>query len=239
MPKKMPKSKFKMPNEVVVIKNEDKDTGWVETWDSPPNRSPANIPHSFRCLALGGVSKGKSNYMKNIFLAHQSSSVPFKRLFVITCDLNSKEWDDCEPDLFTNKIPPLSCFQDNVKTMVVIDDYEFQKCGSDEKKRLFTLFRMISSHRGVSILASYQSFFDCPKICRVTSDVFIIYKPRSKTELKTIANRIGIDADDLKHMFKKYCVDHYDMLMFDMTKGSPYPVRKNIFEIIDYDSDSD
>jgi hypothetical protein len=235
----MPKSKFKMPHEVVVIHNSDKDIGWVETWDSPANRSPACIPHSFRCLALGGVSRGKSNYMKNIFLAHQSSDTPFKRLFVITCDLSSKEWIDTEPDLFSDKLPPLSCFQDNVKTMVVIDDYEFQKCNSSELKKLTTLFRMISSHKNVSILCSYQSFFDTPPIIRKCSDVFIIYKPRSKTELKTISNRLGIDADDLKHMFKKYCVDHYDMLMVDMTKDSPYPIRKNIFEIIDYDSDSD
>jgi hypothetical protein len=177
--------------------------------------------------------------MKNIFLAHQSSDKPFKRLFVITCDLSSHEWDDCQPNLFTNKLPPLSYFQDQVKTMVIIDDYEFSKCGSDELKKLTTLFRMISTHKSVSIMCSYQSFFDCPKICRKTANVFILYQPRSKTELKTISNRVGVNCDDLKAMFKQHCGNYYDMIMLDMSKDSPYRIRKNIFEMIDYDSDSD
>ena len=68
--KKIKKKKIpKLPRKNIVIKNADKDTGWMESWDQPRGRSPANIPHSYRLLALGGCGRGKSNVMKQIFLA--------------------------------------------------------------------------------------------------------------------------------------------------------------------------
>ena len=68
--KKIKKKKIpKLPRKNIVIYNNDKDSGWMETWSQPRGRSPANIPHSYRLLALGGCGKGKSNVMKQIFLA--------------------------------------------------------------------------------------------------------------------------------------------------------------------------
>jgi hypothetical protein len=229
-----------LPNKVVVIKNADKDVGnWSESWDYPKNRSPGHIPHSFRLLALGAPGRGKTNYLKNIFLKHQSSGKKFQRLIVVTCDTSSQEWLDCEPDIFTDKLPEISMFSDSIKTCLIIDDYEFEKCGSYEMKKLTTLFRMISSHKSVSIMASYQSFFHTPTICRKTANCFILYRPTSDNELQTISNRVGIKYKDLRHMFKKYCSNYYDMLFIDLTKDTPYCIRRNIYDVISYDSDSD
>lgn len=88
-------------------------------------------------------------------------------------------------------------------------------------------------------MASYQSFFDCPSILRKIANVFLIYKPNSKVELVSIANRIGMDADDLKDLFKQFCSGYYDFIMIDKTKNTPYPVRKNIYTIIDYESEDE
>ena len=42
----------KLPNEVIVIKNAEKDVGsWMESWDYPKNRSPGHIIHPFRLMA--------------------------------------------------------------------------------------------------------------------------------------------------------------------------------------------
>ena len=229
-----------LPNEVVVIKNADKDVGsWAETWKKPKRRSPGHLPHSFRLLALGAPGRGKTNYMKNIFLRHQSSSKKFQRLFVITCDLSSREWDDMEPDDIFDRMPDLSLFEEPTKTCVIIDDYEFERCGKEEMRKLTTLFRMISTHKSVSVMASYQSFFHTPTICRKTANCFILYRPTSDGELQTISNRVGIKYEDLKQLFRRYCDSYYDMIMIDMSKDTPYRIRKNIYEVIDYDSDSD
>ena len=36
-----------------------------------------------------------------------------------------------------------------------------------------------------------------------------------------------------------YAKGHYDMIMLDKTKDTPYPIRRNLYDIIDYISDSD
>ena len=229
----------KLPNECIVIKNRDKDVGnWQESWDYPKKRSPANLIHSYRLLALGAPGRGKTNYMKQIFLAAQSTAKKFKYLYVVTCDVSTREWDDCEPTEIFDRLPDMDLFTGE-KTCLIIDDYEFEKCGKDEMRKLTTLFRMISSHKSVSILASYQSFFHTPTICRKTANVFIIYKPTSDQELQTISNRIGIKYEDLRAMFKQFCTKYYDMLLIDLTKDSKYRIRKNIYQVIDYNSDSD
>ena len=228
-----------LPNEVVVIKNKDKDSGWVENWDEPKKRSPGCIPHSFRLVCLGGTNRGKTNMMKQLFLRHQSTARKFQKLYIITCDARSVEWLDCQPNAVFDEMPDPDLFDTGEKTMLVIDDFEFAKCGSENTRRLTTLFRYISTHKSVSIMASYQSFFDCPAICRKIANCFILYKPNSKLELASIANRVGLDADVLKTLFKQFCTEHYDCIMLDKTKGTPYPIRKNIYEIIECKSDSD
>ena len=50
---------------------------------------------------------------------------------------------------------------------------------------------------------------------------------------------VGIKYEDLKQLFRHYCDSYYDMIMIDMSKDTPYRIRKNIYEVIDYDSDSD
>jgi hypothetical protein len=238
--KKKTKRPPALPDHCVVIKNADKDVGgWMESWSVPKKRSPGHLPHSFRLLALGGVGRGKTNYLKILFLKHQSSAKPFKKLYIITCDLESKEWDDTQPNDIFDYIPDIDLFDPSEKTCVIIDDFELGSCSKAQMKNLTTLFRMISSHKNVSVMASYQSFFHCPSICRKTSNVFIIYKPKSKQELQTIGNRVGIPHEDLRQMFKQFCTEYHDMIMIDDTKNSPYPIRKNIYDIISYNVDSD
>jgi hypothetical protein len=230
----------KLPDKVVVIKNADKDGGWMESWKHPKNRSPGHIPHSFRLLALGGVGRGKSNMMKQLFLKHQSSARKFKKLYVITCDLSSREWDDCEPTQIFDRMPDIELFDSGEKTCIIIDDYEFERCGKEEMRKLTTLFRMISSHKNVSVMASYQSFFHTPSICRKTANVFMLYKPTSKNELQTISNRVGVSYENLKYLFKHHANEYYDHILIDMTKNTPYPIRRNIYEVLELqESDSD
>jgi len=219
---------------VVVIKNVDKDVGgWMESWDKPKTRNPGHIPHPFRLLALGGVGRGKTNSLKNIFLKHQSSSKKFQRLIVCTCDTDSQEWDDCDPDLVLDTLPDLEEFDGSEKTCLVIDDFEFAKMSKAEQKTLSTLFRFISSHRNVSIMCSYQSFFDCPSIARKCANCFLIYKPNSRLECSNIENRVGMEHGSLRDLFADRCSGVYDSVMVDKTIGTPYPLRKNIYEVLD------
>lgn len=222
----------KLANEMVVIKNVEKDSGgWMERWDKPKNRSAGLIPHPFRLLALGGVGRGKTNSCKNIFLKHQGQKTrKFKRLIIITCDANSQEWLDCDPEYVGENIPDLGQFDGKEKTCLVIDDYEHAKASKEEQKRLSTLMRYVSSHRNVSVMVSYQSFFDTPSICRKCANCFMIYKPNSRQECTTIENRVGLEKGTLADLFADRCSGIYDHVFIDKTIGTPYPLRKNIYE---------
>jgi hypothetical protein len=238
--KKKPKIP-KLPNKIVIIKNAEKDTGnWMESWSKPQNRNPGHIPHPFRLLALGGVGRGKSNCCKNIFLRHQSSGKKFQKLIIITCSEDSREWDDCEPNEVLIEIPDLEIFDGAEKTCVILDDFETMKLSKEQLRKLSTLMRFVSSHRNMSCMLSYQSFFDVPPICRKVANCFMIYKPNSHQERDCISNRVGINKDKMKHLFKHYVSGTYDHLFVDKTIGTPYPLRKNIYEVIKEDcSDSE
>ena len=54
-----------------------------------------------------------------------------------------------------------------------------------------------------------------------------------------IANRVGLDPDDMKHIFKHICNGTYDSLMIDNTIGSPARLRKNVYQPIELNDSSD
>jgi hypothetical protein len=227
-----------LPNRIVVIKNSEKDEGnWMEKWDK--TRSPGFLPHPFRLLALGGVGRGKTNCMKNIFLKHQAGSNKFQKLIIITCSEESTEWDDCDPDDLMTEIPDLEMFNGEVKTCVILDDFETIKISKEQLRKLSTLMRFISSHRNVSVMLGYQSYFDCPNICRKVANCFMIYKPNSRQEIDTIANRVGLTSDQMRYLFKHIITGSYDHLFVDITVNTPFKLRKNIYEVIEQNSDSD
>ena len=169
------------------------------------------------------------------------SDKPFKKLYIICPDAEeSREWDDCEPTEVFDYIPDLNMFDGSEKIMIIIDDYEFKRLDKENEKKLTTLFRFVSTHKNASLMASYQSFVDCPILLRKVANVFVVYKPTSKNELQIIANRVGVSYEVLRECFKNYANGYHDSIMVDMTKNTPAKLRKNIFDVIEYQSsDSD
>jgi hypothetical protein len=237
--KKKKKIKVKpLPKKLIIIKNKEKDVGdWMEKWDK--GRDISSIPHPFRLLALGIPGRGKTNSLKQLFLRHQSSDKPFVNLIILTCRPESEEWSDTDPTFIDDVLPELDFFNKNEKTCVIFDDFEFAALSKQELKRLSTIMRYVSTHCNVSVMLGFQSFFDCPSICRKCANCFLLYKPTSKLELTTISNRVGLDPKFLKRTFKKHCSEPYDSIMVDLTINTPYHIRKNIYEKLESESDSD
>lgn len=221
----------KLKSEIVVLPNIDKDGSWVEKWGVPKNRNPGHIPHPFRLLALGGVGRGKTNTCKNILMRHQmGAGKKFKKVYVVTCSAESHEWDDVDPEWVSDMLPDPEIFDGREKTLLVIDDYEMMSQKKEQMKRLATIMRFSSSHRNLSVIISYQSFFDVPSIARKCANCFLLYKPTAKNEVSVIANRVGMDKERLQSLFENQCNGVYDSVMVDLTINSPYPLRKNVFE---------
>ena len=221
---------------LAVLKNTEKDRFESERWTK--GRDLAAIPHPFRMLALGGVGRGKTNTLKNIFLAHQDSKKPFQELFIVGPE-GSSEWDDAEPTETLTELPGPDKFDPKRKTLLVIDDYECVSLSASQKRALSTLFRYVSSHCNVSIMLSFQSFVDCPQLARKTANAFVLYQPTSRQECSVMCSRAGLDKGVLQTLFTGLCRSPYDNVMVDRTVGSPAPIRLNVYQPVDLVEEDD
>jgi len=220
------KVKWKAPNELIRLPNADKT--FHETWYD--GRDILDIPHPFRMCILGKVGMGKSTIAKNVFLHCQMGDTPFEQVYIIHGSPTTKEWNDIDPTLIMSDIPhPDELCDNEIKSLIIIDDFEFTKLPKESIKNLSSLFRFVSSHHNFSIICAYQSFFDVKPIVRKCSNLFIIYRPNNDDELGTIARRVGMKKESMLQIFNELLPQQRDTLMIDMTEGSPAPLRKNLF----------
>lgn len=222
----------KLPNKVVRIKNSEKDTGWMESWDVPKNRKIGDYPHPYRMILSAGTGVGKTMTAKNILLQKQSGSRPFDEVYICTCSMDNHEWNDIEPTGIMTDIPLPSMFDPKKRTLLIFDDRELLKLTRDEQNKISTLFRHTSTHRSVSIMLLFQSWFDIAPIAKKCSNVFIFWKPRSSRELTLLSNSVGLEPEDIHELFETQLTSPYDSLCVDMTVGTKWPLRKNVFEPI-------
>ena len=222
-------SQIKLPKELIDIKNVDK--GFTEKWTQARAKDIANIPHPSRVALIGQPSCGKSFVMKHL-LMHQRPM--FKELYIVHGDsAYTHEFDDLEPTMMLDEFPPIDFWDSKVKSCLFVDDFELSNASKEQIARINKTFRYVSSHKNVTIYISNQNFFELNSLIRKLCNVFVIWKPRSTTELKTIANRIGLKPEQLEYIFDNICTGHRDSLMVDFNHNSPALFRKNIFEKID------
>ena len=164
----------------------------------------------------------------------------FKELYIIHGDADvTTEFDDLEPTMMMSTIPPVEFWDSQMKTLCIIDDIEYSALSKEQMARLNKLFRYVSSHKNVTIYVTHQNFFSLPSLVRKLCTTFVIWKPRSTTELKLIANRIGLKPETLTHIFETICTGYRDSLCVDFNQNTPSVFRRNIFEPINVKSEYD
>ena len=221
-PKRRANKKFKdrLPNEILIIPNEDKRDH--EKWHK--NRNIAAFPRPFRALLCSGVNSGKTNLVKNILLRQK-----WDNIYLVPCDKRSREWLDFElpEEHIFSDIPPPEVFDHDGKNAIILEDYE---AGTKSKQgNLSKLFRYVSTHMNMSVFLLYQDMLATPTICRRLCNVFFIWDMIDKRQLEMVGKRVGCEKGELKEMIKELCHSSYDNICFDLTKDTPYPCRLNLF----------
>ncbi len=120
---------------------------------------------------------------------------------------------------------------------MVIDDLELTSANKERMKNLAILFRYCSTHKGLTIYFSHQSFFDVPSLVKKMANVYILWKPRAFSELSMIENRVGYPKGTLKELFSNVATAHRDSITVDLTEGSPAKLRLNLFKKIELQED--
>ena len=221
----------RLKKQLSEIKNADKGS-WTETWNKPGKKADiANFPHPSRICLIGPPSTGKSFMCKHLLLRQRPM---FQEVYVIHADADvTSEYLDIEPTMMLNEFPDIGFFDGKVKTLVCLDDIEYSNLSSEQTARMNKLIRYGSSHKNITLYMTNQSFFELPSLLRKMSNVFIIWKPRSSTEMKLIASRIGLKPECLEDIFMNICNDFRDSLCVDLHHESPAFLRKNIWEVIE------
>ena len=158
----------------------------------------------------------------------------FKELCIIHGDSDcTKEYEDVEPTMMMTEFPPIEFFDGSQKTLVIIDDVEYSSMNKEQQGRMNKLVRPGSSHKNLTLYFTHQNFFSLPILVWKSCNVFIIWKPRALGELKMIANRVGMRAEELEYIFDNICTEYRDSLCIDLHYKTPALLRKNIWEPID------
>jgi len=210
--------------QVRIFKNQDKE-GWYESWEK--DRDLLNFPHPFRCILSANPGSGKTNLIKNIIL---EAKPHFKVIYLCHYDPDTKEYNDLD-FIFLDQIPQgkSNLFNPNVKTLVIIDDYDFNSLTKDQLDNLRSLFKYGSTHRGISIVVATQDFFNLPSIIRRLSNVYFIWKGSCDLDsLYQIGRRVGYTKDEFKNLIG-LCHDKFDNICIDFTIDSPAKVRFNCY----------
>lgn len=71
------------------------------------------------------------------------------------------------------------------------------------------------------------------------ANFYVIWKPRARSEMSLIENRVGMKKDVLKDLFKTVATGHRDSICVDLTEKSPAPLRLNIWNKIQQVHSSD
>ena len=223
---------FKLKNEIIQLPNADKNNEWVEKW-SLETHGFDTLVHPFRACLIGRPNSGKTTVMHNLFLRIQMSKKPFQTLLIIQPS-TSKEHDILDPTITLFDIPDIESIvsEDNGKMLIIIDDWDMSKLNVEQKRNISMLFRYISSHHNISVMLSYQSFFDVLPIIRKCINVFCIWKTNNVDELGTIAKRVGYNKKIFQSIFSKYIKNKHDFLIVDQCIDPEYELRKNLYEVI-------
>jgi hypothetical protein len=218
---KMPK----LPSQILALPNPDKE--FHEKWTK--TRDKLNIPHPFRAVALGPPNCGKGCAAKNLIVR---ADPPFEEIIVIHCDPEyTQEWEDVDAEMMAN-IPAPEDWKGEVKTLVILDDLEFKQMGKTQKRNLDRLYGYVSTHKNVSVILCAQDAFNVPPIVRRCSNLWIMWRTPDLDAMACVSRKTGMKAQNFNSIFNHLMCDTHDSLWIDQTSKSPYPLRRNGYEII-------
>lgn len=222
----MPKN-MKLPKCIIPLPNADK--AFHEKWLN--KRDMLNIPHPFRMLCLGPPNVGKSTIVKNILIRAKPA---FEEVVVVHIDSEyTKEYNDLGDNVeILSEIPAPEDWEGKVKTLVVLDDLEFKGMNKQQKRNLDRLVGFVSTHKHISVILCSQDAFNVPPIVRRCSNMYVLWKSPDLDSMSNLARKANMKPEEMKNIFDDLMINFRDSLWIDMTDKTPYPLRKNGYEII-------
>lgn len=218
-----------LPQQIIPMDNYDKE--FHEEWYE--GRDLLDIPHPFRAILSSKPNGGKTTVIFNVALRVHKGKRPFEKILIVHCDPEeTKEYDDIDPKEIVGRIPAVREMDPDAKTLVILEDLDYENLDHEQRGRLDRLFGYVSTHKNVSVMLTAQDPFRVPPIARRCANLFIVWNNHDLTTIQTLAKKLTLPSDTLQRLFREKCPNTHDSLWFDFTANSPAKVRQNGYEII-------
>ena len=220
----MGKQKQKLPNEIIIIPNKDK-----EFHEKPKKDDLVHMAHPSRILACGPCNVGKSLILLNLMMR---ADPPFDRIVIYHNDPESEEYDQVDVD-YVSEVPSIDYFDKNEKSLLVFEDINFKDMKRDQMALIDRYYGCWSTHHNISVWSTFQDPFSCPPRIRRLAHIVFLWNNGDADSMAELSRKVGLQAKDLRYIFDNICTDFHDSLITD--KSRPYAkLRKNMFDIIPY-----
>jgi len=135
-------------------------------------------------------------------------------------------------------LPSVDSFDKEQNNLIILDDL----CLEDAKKQKpVEDFYIRCRKKNCSIIYISQSYFKCPKTCRLNLNYLIVKQISSMRDLNMIMSEysLGVPKDILKAIYKLATKRKIDFLMIDLEADPAERFRKNFDEIFDISEEVD
>jgi hypothetical protein len=156
----------------------------------------------------------------------------FEEIICVHCDPeHTKEYDDVDCTML-NAIPSPEEFEGKVKTLCIIDDIDLSQIDKVQKKNLDRLFGYVSTHKNVSVMITSQDAINIPTCARRCANIFVLWRITDMDSASRVARKTGIKSREFNSIFDGLDIKDHSSLWIDLTRKSPYPLRKDGYQMI-------
>lgn len=218
----------RIDKKIIVYDCKDKENDEVQNKDNH-----GYLPHPFRCAIIGKCGSGKSCITKNLCLQHYVEGFPFERIICFHYLAETTNEYDVLGDIELYAELPETLEELNLqseKTLIILEDLDLKNGNKHQKSLLNRLFGCISSHMGVSIIATCQEVIQLPVSVRRMINYCCIFKITNPDDLTMLIRKTGMKASDCRYIFEHICNEPHDCIM--ISYDSKPILRKNLFEEI-------
>ena len=214
----MGKQKQKLPNEIIIIPNKDK-----EFHEIPKKDDLGHMSHPSRIIACGPCNVGKSLILLNLMMR---ADPPFDRIVIYHNDPESEEYDQVDVD-YVSEVPSIDYFDKNEKSLLVFEDINFKDMKRDQMALIDRYYGCWSTHHNISVWSTFQDPFSCPPRIRRLANIVILWNNGDADSMAELSRKVGLQAKDLRYIFDNICTDFHDSLIID--KSRPYAKLRKIY----------